>query len=271
MAEVEQNLEQQEPAGGAPPPPPREESPQRESPGSGRSSIRKDLEKGFEEQRKAQVPAGREERRERDRRTGQYTSRTRQELEEPAEAPAEAEQAAEGEQEAPEVAAPEAWSREAKAEWANLPPQVQQAVLKREQDTVKGVEQLQAKYRDIDQALASRQELIRNTGHTPAQAVNQLFLWFEALTADVERVKRGIPAQAFPALAQSFGLDPRIVYAAYAQPAQPQPAQMQHQPPANADGAAAPAAPEAPPQWFNDSMSQLVNAMGQKFGSIEQA
>jgi hypothetical protein len=157
--------------------------------------------------------------------------------------------------------------------WADLPPQVQQAVLKRETDTAKGVEALKNQYKDIDGALASRQELIRNTGHTPAQAVNQLFLWFEALTADVERVKRGIPAQAFPALAQSFGLDPRIAYAAYAQQAQPQQAQTQQRPAAQGDGAAAPAAPEIPPQlqeWWQGQLQQLGSVLGQRFGSIEQ-
>jgi len=274
MAEVDQGVEQQEPAGGAPPPPPERESPQREGRGSGRSDIRKELEKGFEEQRKAQVPTGREQREDkgRDRRTGQYTSRARQEADEPEGAPAEGAEAPEA-QEAPETAAPEAWSREAKEVWADLPPQVQQAVLKRETDTAKGVEALKNQYKDIDGALASRQELIRNTGHTPAQAVNQLFLWFEALTADVERVKRGIPAQAFPALAQSFGLDPRIAYAAYAQQAQPQQAQTQQRPAAQGDGAAAPAAPEIPPQlqeWWQGQLQQLGSVLGQRFGSIEQ-
>jgi hypothetical protein len=263
MAEFEQNVEQQEPA--APPPaPPERESPQRDGPGSGRSDIRKSLEKGFEDQRKAQIPTGREEPedRGRDRRTGQYTSRARQEAEtpegrEPEAPPQEA-------QEAPETAAPEAWSREAKDAWAELPPHVQQAVLKREQDTVAGVRQLQDRYREIDTALAPRQEVIRQTGHTPGQAVNQLFLWFEALTADAERVKRGIPAQAFPALAQSFGIDPNIAYAAYAQQQQqPQPGQV--------DPAAVQPQYEGPPKWFTDQMNQWGQALGQKFGSIEQA
>jgi len=277
MAEVEQNVEQQEPAAPPPQESPQRESPQRDGPGSGRSSIRKDLEKGFEDQRRAQAPTGRDEKqRDRDRDTGRYTSRARQEAEEPAEAPAEGAEA-EGQEAAADVAAPEAWSREAKAEWANVPQAVQQAVLKREQDSAKGVEQLQAKYRDIDAALTPRHQLIQQTGHTPAQAVNQLFLWFEALTADVERVKRGMPVQAFPALAQSFGLDPRIAYAAYAQPAQSQQAQTQQRPAAQGDGAAAPAAPEVPQQippqlqeWWNGQLQQLGNVLGQRFGSIEQ-
>jgi len=272
MPDLEQQIEQQEPA--APPPQPERESPQREQPqreqpdgpGSGRSSLRKSLEKGFEEQRArrdTQEPG-------RDRRTGQYTSRARQEAETPEEREPDAppQEAQEGEEPAPETAAPEAWSREAKEHWRELPQHVQQAVLKREQDTAAGVKQLQDRYREVDQALGPRLETIRQTGHTPGQAVNQLFLWFEALTADAERVKRGIPAQTFPALAQSFGIDPRIAYAVYAQQQQPQQYPQQQQ----ADPAQQqPQQPEGPPQWFTDQMQQWGQALGQKFGTLEQA
>jgi len=276
MADLEQNVEQQEPGGAPPPPaesPQREPAPRGDGPGSGRTDLRKQLEKGFDDQRKAQTPPKPDQGR--DRRTGQYTSRARQEQEAEAEEPAEGTEAAEGGEQVEQVPAPEAWSREAKAEWDNLPPAVQQAVIKRETDGAAGVKALQEKYREIDTALNSRRDLIRSTGHTDAQAVNQLFLWFEALTADAERVKRGIPAQAFPALAQSFGLDPRIAYAAYAQQQQQNPAQPQAQsmqPPAAQTGQGpAPAAPDMPPEWFNQYMHQLYGALGQRFDGINQA
>lgn len=262
-------------AGGAPPAaPPMNEAPV-DGPGSGRSKVRQQLEKATGDLRKTQEQQ--EKQQGRDRKSGQYTSRARQEgiAEDPAEGEQPAEGAAEGEGEAPDapdVNAPEAWTREAKAEWANLPPAVQAAVAKREADVATGVKQLQDKYKEIDQALAPRMETLKRTGHSPAQAVNQLFLWFEALTADAERIKQGQPAQAFPALMQSFGIHPG--YFAPQQPAGGQPAQQQ---PVAAQQAGAQAgsqpgaAPAEIPPWFQEHMAQLQQALGQKFGSFEQA
>lgn len=261
-------------AGGTPPPPPAEKP---DGPGSGRSDIRKSLEKGFDDQRKAQEKQEKAQDRVRDRTTGQYTSRPRQEAaaeQEAEDAEQPAEQAAEGQEAeeaaAPDTSAPEAWTRDAKDQWGKLPPAVQAAVTKREADVANGIKQLQEKYREIDAAIAPRLETLKRTGHAPAQAINQLFLWFEALTADSERLKKGQPAQAFPALAQSFGIDlSQLVpgQAAQGQQAPQQPAAQTG--PGAAQGAQA--APSEIPSWFQEQMAQLQNALGQRFGSFEQA
>lgn len=195
-----------------------------DGPGSGRSEIRKSLEKGFADARKE---TEREDRRDRD--TGRFQkSRARQEQElqeQEQEAPEQQEQEgtpveAGDEDTGFEIVAPEGWTKDAKAEWANLPPAVQAAVTKREVDMAKGVEELKKKYTEIDNALAPRLETIRRHGHTPAAAVNQLFAWFEALGAN--------PQVAFPALANSFKFDLRTIPGLG--PQQQQPAQVPEKP-----------------------------------------
>lgn len=95
--------------------------------------------------------------------------------------------------------APSSLSQEAKAEWDKTPLAIQQAFIKREADMQKGVDELKQKYSLIDQALAPHQDALRQMNATGPEAVNRMFLWFKALA--------GNPAQAFPGLAKSFGLD----------------------------------------------------------------
>src|SRR6185369_9049154 len=135
-----------------------------DGPGSGRSKLRQQLEKGFEDERQREEKATRRQRT--SRAAEQYKEQVSQDQNLELEPEAEAQ---------PELAAPEAFSREARAEWANVPPVVQQAILKREEDTARGVAELKQRYDDIDKALTPRMDLIRRHGHTPGQAVNQLF------------------------------------------------------------------------------------------------
>jgi hypothetical protein len=222
-----------------------------DGPGSGRSTLRKELEKNAEAARKPAAPQPK----------GQTTkkSRARQEMEEqetPEEAPAEGEVApAEGE--TPEeggaaLKAPEGWAKEAKAVWEQLPPAVQTAVNKREADMAKGVDDLKKKQAEIDQVLQPRMEVIRRHGHTPAQAVNQLFSWFEALSAN--------PTVAFPALAQSFKFDLRAIPGLL-----PQQQQTPAQPAAQPDPKKQPAPEEIPPsvQNYVKTLEQQINELKQ--------
>lgn len=84
------------------------------------------------------------------------------------------------------------------AEWSKAPA-LAKALVRREEEMARGVEQLKAAHAEVDSAIAPHAEAIRRHGHTPAQAVNQLFSWFQALAAN--------PREAFPALAKSFGHD----------------------------------------------------------------
>lgn len=226
--------------GGAPPRVPQGgDQPQGDQggPGSGRTSVRKSLEKTFRDAEKTEQKeqAGRTK-------DGKYVSQKQRQDQE--EEPEEREEQVEGQEQEPEVQAqeqeqpevgeqeeqpqpgtaepPKAWTKEAKADWAKLPQHVQAAVLKREDDMARGVQALKKGYAEIDQALQPRLEMIKNHGHTPAQAVNQLFAWFEAINMDTQRVKQGQPPVAAIALLQSFGIDPRSVAAAFQQPGQEQ-------------------------------------------------
>jgi len=179
-----------------------EAPPQPSGPGSGRSELRQQLEKNFETDRKAT------EQRDAPPKKGKAPRRVAggAEIDAPAapeaapeggEAPVEGQ--VEGEAQPAAIAAPEGFSAEAKAAWAQTPPVVQTAVAKRLTDSAKGVEELKSKYAEMDQALAPHMEAIRRHGQTPAKSVAQLFAWFQALAAN--------PQQAFPALAKSFGKD----------------------------------------------------------------
>lgn len=208
--EMESGIEEQVDA--PPPRVPNNEAPV-DGPGSGRGSIRRELEKNTKEIGEREAKAARTPAAPAKKPAGGYQSRA---TEMRGDAGTQDPAAQVGEQpevtdepvvEAPKEAAPEAWSKEAKAAWATTPPAVRAAALKREQDVAVGVQQLRNQYAEIDQVLGPRADTIKRHGHTPAQAINQLFSWFDALGQDVERVKGGQQPQAFIALAKSFGLD----------------------------------------------------------------
>lgn len=185
-----------------------------DGPGSGRGSLRKALEASVKEvsdneevvekKEKAPVKTGRA-----------LKSRARQELEAQEEPEVEAVDEAddsllegnEPEAEVTEAQAPKAWPKEAKEVWATVPPVAQAAIAKRETDIAKGVANLKQNYAEIDAVLAPRLQALKEQGHTPAQAINQLFSWMEALGQDPVRIKNGQPPSAILALAHSFGVD----------------------------------------------------------------
>lgn len=234
------------------------ETPQSEGPGSGRSQLRRQIEGEFDRQR-----------------TQDTQRETRARVRKPVVAggaPEEPEQQPgdeQGGQVQPQVdtAPPEGFSKEAKAEWATTPPNVRAAIVKREQDMNKGVADLKGRYKELDDVIGRRMDTIRRHGHTPAQAVNQLFAWFEALTAN--------PRQAFPMLLQSFRVDPSEVFPQIKQQQQQQPQltpeqlayqqQQQQQPPAALQPYLEKIAN------LEQHLEQLNNAVGSKFNSIEQA
>lgn len=233
-------------------------------PGSGRSELRQQLEKNFDTDRKAAEKA------EAPAKKGKTPKRVAggAEIAEPeaAAAGAEAVEGAaegqgEGEQQPTAVAAPEGLSAEAKAEWEKTPVAVQQAIVKRLADSAKGVEELKTKYTDLDKALQPHMEAIRRVGRSPAEAVSQLFSWFQALQAN--------PTVAFPALAKSFGRD----IAEFAGQPKPQPGQEKP-----AEGAVDPTTQAAlPPEvkayigQLEGKLGQLEQAFTQKIGSVENA
>ena len=195
-----------DPGAGAPPPaggdeggsePVEPEAPVSDGPGSGRSKLRKQLESANEDSKKAP----------RDNK-GKYESRARQEGIAPdpgtQQEPAQQVPAAQ-----PQIAAPEGWTKEAKAEWAKVPPAVQAAVAKRETDMAAGVQQLKTHYSSIDQAIQPYLGAMERAKVPPGAAIKQLFSWMDALTRESAGMKAGKPPEGvFAALAQSYGIDP---------------------------------------------------------------
>jgi hypothetical protein len=115
----------------------------------------------------------------------------------------------EGQTQQQQVAAPEAWAKEAKAAWAQVPPAAQAAIIKREQDVSQGVENLKRGYKELDDALKPYMGAIQEHKTTPGAAVKQLFDWMLALTNEAKALKSGqAPQGVFAALAQSYGIDP---------------------------------------------------------------
>jgi len=188
-----------------------------------------------------------------DAKTGRFAERTPKGGEAPAEPVAAAPAA-------PAVPAPESLPKEAKAEWDKTPPAIQQAFVKREEDMARGVQDLKNRYTLIDQAIAPHTDALRQMNASPGEAVNRMFLWFKALA--------GKPADAFPALAQSMGIDWAKLSAPKVAGAAPMEGQ---QAPANG----APEIPEPVKQYVGrlegqlQQMQQYVQQIGGRFGSVE--
>lgn len=120
------------------------------------------------------------------------------------------------------VAPPAALTKEEKAQWDAIPKEMQEAFLRRERDTQKGVEQLKAKYQPIEDVLAPVRPLLQQNGLTEAHAVKQLFDWHRALAVSDK-------AQALNAL-QALARSHNIPWPSQTVN-QPQPAQTENQQP----------------------------------------
>jgi len=186
-----------------------------------RLSVRESLERSFEEARDEPEEREREPReRIKERKVQSRKSdvvEPEQEVEQPEQASEEVEEQTQV-QPTTEAQPPSAWTKDAKAAWDDIPNHVKAAITKREADVEKGVKELKDKYSEFDKAVAPHLDEIKRFNKTPGQAVAQIFQWFEALSKN--------PDQAFPALIQSYGYDPRKIAAAFGlnqtQQAQPQ-------------------------------------------------
>ncbi len=159
----------------------------------GRSPIRQQLDKTIDDLRKDGEAEAR------DKKTGRYQSAARREgIAGGGEAGADG--AGDGAAAAAAVAEmPKAFGGDLAQSWNTVPPAWQQAIAKREADMQRGVDELRGRYSDIDRALEPHMQEIRRHGKSPGEAVNQLFMWMQALGSN--------PQVAFPALAKSFNFD----------------------------------------------------------------
>src|SRR5258708_18606092 len=106
--------------------------------------------------------------------------------------------------------APNGWSNEAKTEWSKLPPHVQAAVTKREQDMTVGAQKLQERYGGIHKTVTETAPWFQRHNLTPDQGIQRLSEWY--------RVLEHIPVEGLQALAKSYNIDLSKLGAAVPQP-----------------------------------------------------
>lgn len=122
--------------------------------------------------------------------------------EKPVEAAPETEAKPEAEQAKTTVEAPRAWTAEAKAKWAALPPDVQQYVSSRENElhqTKSDMGRLAAEYKPTYEVLSQHKDYIQAVGKPVPQLLNDMLAASRALDTD--------PGGTIKALARMYGVD----------------------------------------------------------------
>jgi hypothetical protein len=99
----------------------------------------------------------------------------------------------------PASAPPVSWSADAKASWASLPPAIQKAVLKREEEASNGFRQYSEKTAHYERALAPLAQESARRGMDVSQGIQRLM--------DGQRFLEQQPEQAILWLAQRNGID----------------------------------------------------------------
>ena len=140
--------------------------------------------------------------------------------------------------------APKSWRADERAHYDQLPPEIKNAVHRREVEMERGVAELKNNYAELDSALAPHLPVIKKFGHTPGAAVRQLFSWFTYLHQD--------PLRAFPDLVRSMGAEKIF---------QQQLQQQQQQPQAQLD----------PFQQYAQSVEQRLNGFQQTIQQQQEA
>jgi len=105
-----------------------------------------------------------------------------------------------------ETKAPVGWTKAAKEKWNDLPAEVQSSILKREKevsDGFAGTKVDKARLKEIDDVISPRLQAIQQFGATPAQTIDRLFLWMEALSNPNNEFRQA----AFKTLAQNCNVD----------------------------------------------------------------
>lgn len=116
----------------------------------------------------------------------------------------------------PSVTPPTSWSQDAKAVWPSLPPAVQQAVIKREQEASNGIKSYADKLKSVEtlqSVIGPRAQMLAAQYGSPEQGLETLFKLSEFAGQD--------PAGFIRYFAQQRGLD--LTQLAYQQPTQAAP------------------------------------------------
>lgn len=98
------------------------------------------------------------------------------------------------------------WKTKGKDTWDKLDKAAQQAILNREQEVSEGFRQISQRFQplaEVEKVLAPRLQSIQSAGYQPAQIVDRLFQYMEALGNQDQRIK----LNTLKDLARSFGVD----------------------------------------------------------------
>jgi len=101
---------------------------------------------------------------------------------------------------------PPYYKTKGKAVWDKLTPEDKQLIIAREQEVSQGFANISPKVRafdELEKVISPRLEAIQKFGTTPAQTVDRLFQWMEALSHPDDNTRLG----SFKQLAANFGIN----------------------------------------------------------------
>ena len=121
----------------------------------------------------------------------------------------------------PPATAPVSWSQDAKAAWASLPPAVQQAVIKREQEASNGIKSYADKLKSVEtlqSVIGPRAQMLAAQYGTPEKGIETLFQLSDFASNDPAGFirwfaqQRGLPLDQLGTMqpAQSAPIDPNL-------------------------------------------------------------
>lgn len=155
-------------------------------------------------------------------------------------------------------AMPASWAKANEELWKGLSPAARDIVLKREMDSQKGVDTLKAQYeplKELEAALTPHRALLAREGLTPAQGVQRLIKFHEAMMND--------PDRGIIEVAQAYGRDLSRMFASQGKPADDNSALSQLQQEIKALKAERDAEKQALAQKEQDALLQEVQAFSQ--------
>lgn len=146
----------------------------------------------------------------------------------------------ENKKEEDKVEIPPYWKNKGKSVWDKLSPEDKKVIAAREKEVSDGFAQYSPRlkaYEEIERVIAPRSQAIQQFGIPPAQVINRLFEWMEAISHPNQQLK----VDSFKKLAQNFGVDvTKLIPQQNTQQENDESADL-----------------NTPPQWFSDQMGAM--------------
>lgn len=151
------------------------------------------------------------------------------------------------------------WKAKAKDVWDELPNKARQAILAREKEVSDGFAQYSPRlkaFEELERVIAPRSQYIQAYGTTPAETIDKLFQWMEALSHPDVNVK----TNNFKVLAQNFGIDVNRLFP------RSKNSNNQSQTEENIEDQQQQETNNGPPEWFN----QYAQNVDTQIGGLQQ-